>query len=189
VNALFWADARPDPKPVWAWYEVQRELIADEKTRVQAVLRGALQASPLTPPLNTRYLGRPGEELDEFFGEQRRRLDMIVMFELLATTEGVLRIDFQERVDRREKDPVSRRFRELAKKHPDKIQFEEHILETWKEIDPRTKNAVGSFKGVLGIRHWLAHGRHWKLKLGRPYGPNDIFDIATELLNAVGAAR
>jgi hypothetical protein len=131
----------------------------------------------------------PSEELDEFFVEQRRRLDMIVMFELLATTEGVLRIDFQERVDRPEKDPVSRRFGELAKKHGHKIQLDGHILETWKDLEPRTRNAVGSFKGALRLRHWLAHGRHWTPKLGRSYTPNDIFDVATELLNAVGAAR
>jgi hypothetical protein len=67
---------------------------------------------------------------------------MIVTFELLATTEGVLRIDFQERVDRRENDPVSRRFRELAKKHADKILFEE-LSRNVGRIDPRTKKRSG----------------------------------------------
>ena len=129
------------------------------------------------------------DDLAELFREQRERLDMVVMLELLATAEGALRTDFQGRVDRREKDPVSRRFRELSKKYSYRIQLEEHILDTWKELDPRTKNAVGNFKAALRLRHWLAHGRHWTPRLGRSYRPNDIFDIAMELLNAVGAGN
>lgn len=129
------------------------------------------------------------EDVDELFREQRERLDTIVMFELLATTEGALRIDFQGRVDRREKDPVSRRFRELSKKYDHRIQLEEHILDTWKELDPRAKKAVGNFRAALRLRNWLAHGRYWTPKLGQSYRPNDIFDIALDLLNTIGAAE
>jgi hypothetical protein len=180
---------QPGLGPLWEWYEVQRDLIVDEKMRAQSVLSGALPAALVTPTLAVRYLAMTREDLVEFFTKQAARLDLVIMLELLATAEGALRFDFRDRVVRREKDPISREFRNFAKRHGEKIRFDEHILQVWKGFDKRAKNAVGDFRGALKLRHWLAHGRHWTPKLGRPYTPNDIFDIATELLNAVGAAR
>jgi hypothetical protein len=67
-----------------------------------------------------------------------------------------------------------------------KIRFEEDILDTWREYgsDPEIKHVVSEFKGALNLRHWLAHGRYWKLNLGRVsgYNPVDVFDICRELL-------
>jgi len=47
---------------------------------------------------------------------------------------------------------------------------------------------VSAFRGVLKLRHWLAHGRHWHPKLGRGYTPNDVFDISQALIYAVPLA-
>ena len=36
---------------------------------------------------------------------------------------------------------------------------------------------------MVPLRDWLAHGRHWNPKIGRPiYDVNDVFDIAIEML-------
>jgi hypothetical protein len=48
-------------------------------------------------------------------------------------------------------------------------------------------SAISAFRGVLRMRHWLAHGRHWHPKLGRGYGPSDVFDISRALIEAVVA--
>ena len=186
MNVSISAVGQPDLEPVWRWYEVQRDLIVEESARVQAVFSGAIAAPLLAPPLNARYQGMASDDLDKFFKEQRERLDPIIMLELLATTEGALRVDFHKRVEQRGEDPISREFIKFAQKHGTKIALDRHILETWKERDARTRDAVGSFRGALQLRHWLAHGRYWALD--RYYTPNEIFDIATELLNVVRAA-
>jgi hypothetical protein len=46
---------------------------------------------------------------------------------------------------------------------------------------------VGGFRGTLKLRDWLAHGRHWHPKLGRGYTPEDVLDIARELIDSIPA--
>ncbi len=169
MNASFSAVGQSDLEPVWRWYEVQRDLIVEESTRVQAVFSGAIAAPLLVPPLNARYQGMDSDELDKFFKEQRERLDPIIMLELLATTEGALRVDFHKRVEERGEDLISREFVKFAKERGVRIRLDGDILETWKAIDSRTRNAVRSFRGALRLRHWLAHGRFGAPKLDRYY--------------------
>lgn len=187
MSAVLQAETEPELASVWRWYAVQRDLIADEKTRVRTVLAGAAPV-PLIPPLSARYFAMTREELEIFFAEQRTKLDVVVMLDLLSTAEAALRIDFQSRVKQRRRDAVSRQFRDLAKKHGDRIRLE-HILQTWKKHAPATKTAVGDFKGVLRLRDWLAHGRHWTPKLGRSYTPADVFDNADWLLKSISSVQ
>jgi hypothetical protein len=107
------------------------------------------------------------------------------MFELLATTEAILRIEFKTRVVARKKDSLSRRFRELHKARAEKIRLDEDILVAMKE-EGVSGDAISDFRRALKLRHWLAHGRH--PKLGRGYAPGDVFDISRALLNEIPAA-
>jgi hypothetical protein len=50
--------------------------------------------------------------VEAFFDEQAGYLELLTMFELLATIEAILRIEFKARVRERRKDDLSRRFRE-----------------------------------------------------------------------------
>jgi hypothetical protein len=61
-------------------------------------------------------VGLGSSELDEFFDSQHRELELLSMLALLSTVEAILRLDFEDRVTRRRKDPVSRRFRELRRR-------------------------------------------------------------------------
>ena len=106
------------------------------------------------------------------------------MFELLATSEAILRNDFKARVGARKKDGISRRFRELYKSHGERIRLDEDILTAMKGGGPEEK-AVAAFRGVLKLRHWIAHGRHWRPKLGSGYTPNDVFDICQDLIDSI----
>lgn len=106
------------------------------------------------------------------------------MFELLATTEAILRIDFKARVAARRKDGLSRRFRKLHRERGDKIRLDEDILAAMKEQGVPA-NVVAAIRGTLKLRHWLAHGRHWHPKLGRGYAPGDVFDIAKALIGSI----
>jgi hypothetical protein len=186
MSVTFRAESALSLPSVWRWYDVQRDLIVAENARVHGVIAEDVDKGSLFPPLNPQYFAMTADEASAFFAEQRRRLDLVVALDLLATTEALLRLDFQSRVDRRRKDDVSRRFRELKKKFGKKISLEQHILEALSQCAPPCKGAVGAFKGVLPLRHWLAHGRHYNPKLGRPsYAPREVFDIAHSLLAAI----
>ena len=106
------------------------------------------------------------------------------MFDLLATTEAILRINFKDRVKSRKKDGLSKGFRKRQKTAGDKIRLDEDILTVMKEEGVRA-NVIADFRSVLKLRHWLAHGRHWNPKIGRGYEPGDVFDIAKALIDSI----
>ena len=171
---------------VWGWYDVQRALIGEEKSRVLDALAAGTSLTA------SRYFGATRDELLDDFKYQIAELDRMVMLGMLACTEAALRVDFIERVMNKKKDDVSRAFWDTYKRQGiDKIRFEEDILDSWRDRGQaaRIKSAVGEFKGALNLRNWLAHGRYWKPKLGRAagYDPVDTFDICKDLLQAVGA--
>ena len=103
------------------------------------------------------------------------------MLELLATTEAILRIDFNARVAAKKKDPLSRRFRDVHKERQEKIRLDEDILTEMKEERIR----VSDFRGLLNLRHWLAHGRYWPPRLGRDFTPDSVFDISKALIDSI----
>ena len=109
------------------------------------------------------------------------------MLDLLSATEATLRVDFWNRVHNKEKDELSRRFRDLAKNFEERIALEEQLLDAWVAVSPDTKSPAGDFKGALKLRNWLAHGRYWTPKLARQsYSPGDVFDICERLLRKTG---
>jgi hypothetical protein len=174
---------RPSLSRVWEWYEFQRSLIREEKSR----LFGALARGE--SPSESRYLGKEREELDAEFAFQAAELGALSTLGILACTEAALQVDFKERVSAKRKDGLSRRFRRASKKRGSRIRLEEDILDVWREnSDTRIKRAVQGFKGALNLRHWLAHGRYWEPKLGRAarYDTAVVFEICGELLLAVG---
>ncbi len=120
-------------------------------------------------------------------------LRLLTMLGMLACAEAALRIDFIERVGYRERDDVSRAFRNVSKSRGETIRLEEDILDVWREHgrivgDARIGRAIEDFKGAFNLRHWLAHGRYWKATLGRAagYDPLEVFNISNQLLEAVG---
>ncbi len=161
---------------VWEWYECLRKLSTGKKAKLLSDIE---HNRPATDPT---FVGMTPEEVDEFF----RELDYVTMLDLLAAGEAAIRIDFLNRVYNRGKDSVSKRFREIYQAKGSQAALDEDILETWKELKPGTKQKVGGFNGALNLRHWLAHGRYWTPRLGRDYSPGDIYDIAYDLLVAIG---
>src|SRR5258708_34677092 len=99
------------------------------------------------------------------------------MFALIATAEAILRLDFNRRTAGRLKDPLARRFRLARAARGDKIRLDEDILVNISQAFGM-KLVVGDFRGVLNLRHWLAHGRDWNPKIGRRYTPDDVFEVS-----------
>lgn len=172
----------PDIDSVWLWFEFQIALIGEERAHV-------LRTLPLGSDIvveahrqhESRFIGLTRGEVAEFFDAQRGQLELLTMFELLATAEAILRVEFNARVTARRKDGLSRRFREIHKARRDKIRLDEDILVAMKEEGMPT-NVVAAFRRALRLRNWLAHGRHWDPKLGRGYAPSEVFDIVRALI-------
>jgi hypothetical protein len=115
------------------------------------------------------------EEVNRYFDNSEDELERLVCLDLISATEAFLRIDFNNRVEKKDKSDIGKIFRLLNKKKGNKISLEEEIIESWKVT---TGDIIFSnFLGLLKYRHWLAHGRYWTAKLGREYS----FDIAYEI--------
>jgi len=126
----------------------------------------------LIPP---QFIGLTLKELEKELNERLNELDKNVSLSLLSAIEASLRIDYLNRVYQREKDDLSRVFREIHKKKANKASLEEDILSSWKKYHPECKSIFSDIMGALKYRHWLAHGRYWVPKLGRQY---DFYSIS-----------
>jgi hypothetical protein len=177
----------PDIDSVCRWFEFQAALVREEHEHILRVLApgsdidvGTLRA------YESQFIGLTEREIEQLFDDQRGHLEWLTMFELLATTEAILRIQFKARVAERRKDGLSRRFRAAHKLNAGKIRSDDDILVALREAGVAAR-IVAAFRGTLRLRHWLAHGRHWHPKLGRGYTPGDVLGIARELIDSIPA--
>jgi hypothetical protein len=117
VRLSFDSHDDPDIDSVWIWFEFQIALIGESRASVLRSDRSGGDAfGPALRLSETRFIGFTRGEVEEFFDAHRGQLELLTMFELLDTTEAVLRIDVKARVALRKQDDLSRRFRKLQKK-------------------------------------------------------------------------
>jgi hypothetical protein len=178
---VFDSENEPDLDSVWNWYEFQTELISDA---LIAVLRELPASADLVHGSHTRFsrfVGLTRGEVRNAFDAQRSRLDRVTMFELLATSEAILRIECKTRAVARKKDGLSGNCRRIQRERQDKIRLDEDILAAMEQEGIY----VAAFRGTFKLRHWLAHGRYWSPKLGRGYTPQVVFDISKALILSI----
>jgi hypothetical protein len=184
VRLTFAAHSDPDLAIIWRWFEFQAALIAEERDHLRRLVPLGLSALSSLREHEHQFILQSWSEVDAYLNSQRAELELLAMFELLATAEAILRIDFDRRATMKRKDPLSRRFRQIRAERTERVRLDEDILEALRsEIQPAS--VVSEFRGALRLRHWLAHGRHWHPKMGRGYGPNDVFDISQKLIDAL----
>jgi hypothetical protein len=186
VKYPFEAHDAPDIVLVWEWFQFQNELLAEGHAYILGSRTTVSAVAHRLRPYELRFKSLTPREISEFFFAQTTHLELLTMFAILATTEAILRIEFNSRVDARRKDGLSRRFRKIKKANGDKVRLDEDILGALKEEGVPT-SVVGDFRGVLKLRDWLAHGRHWRPNLGQNYVPGDVFDIAKKLIDHIPA--
>jgi hypothetical protein len=172
----FEAERLQDLDEVFRWYELQLLLLNEEDRRMPQLLLG--------DSIPERYRDQSLGELRDWFASARRHLLYAAMLHLLTTTEALLRLAFEDLSKRQTKPAIFRRFRKIERERGKKIRLEEDILDTWIEVYQETARSIREFKGVVPLRDWLAHGRWWNPKIGRPvYEVGDVFDVASEMLN------
>jgi hypothetical protein len=117
VNLPFEPQGDPDIDSVWTWFEFHIALISQSRSEVlRSIGLGGSRGGEALQPHDGRFVGFTRTEVEEFFETQRGELELLTMFELLATTEAILRIEVKARVTARKKDALSRRFREFARR-------------------------------------------------------------------------
>ena len=185
VTRRFEPHSEPDIDSVWLWFEFQLALVGEARGRILRTFAGG-RSAVVEPPrvYEARLIGMTRVEVEAFFDAQRGQLELLTMFELLASTEAILRIEFRNRIAARKKDGLTRRFREIHKSSSEKVRLDEDILGAM-IAEGAPPNVIAAFRGTLKLRHWLAHGRHWHPKLGRGYAPNDVLDIAKALIASI----
>jgi len=164
---------------IWSWYEDQQEALRKLKNEVLDALRN-LRLAP-----NSKFITYSLDEINEYFEENFEELEHLVSFDLIAATEGRLRSNFFKTVFNKERTDIGRAFREIHRAKGNHISLEEDILEKWKEHDHPHRSAFSDFKGILHYRHWLAHGRYWKLLYGRMYSADETYQIADNIFRII----
>lgn len=175
----------PDLTRVWQWFSFQRDVLIEAHLHVAAVAaRPTLTAEGASGrSYEKQFRGQTPLEVEAFFSTQQAELEFLTIFELTASVEAALRLNFDSRITNRGKDRISRKFRSHL--NPSHVSLDADILEVW-STEANVK--VGEFRGLFNLRHWLAHGRHWRPKIGQAYSAADAYRIATKLLIAVQTA-
>ena len=126
---------------------------------------------------NPYFVGYTHKQLQEELDSRIDELNKSTAFTVLAAIEAHLRVDFLQRCYNKDKDTLSREFRELYNEKGGKVSLSEDILELWKEHVTK-KSVISEIRSALNFRHWLAHGRYWVARLGRTYDFNSVLTLA-----------
>ncbi len=124
-------------------------------------------------------------EIQKELGERIHELSLTSSFSILSALEAMFRIDYLQRNYKRKKDSLSVACRDIYREKQTKASLEDDILEAWKANTEGSHQLISELKGALKYRHWLAHGRYWKPKTGRPlYDYETIYALAGLILNS-----
>ena len=125
---------------------------------------------------------------DEIYKELRERINELSLtssLSLLAALEAVFRIAYLQRNYKRKKDALSVACRTIYKEKQTKASLENDILDAWRANTEGVNQLISDLKGAFKYRHWLAHGRYWKPKMGRPsYDYETIYEVTEIVLNS-----
>lgn len=159
--------------------------IAEHHSDLADALRDYYGFSGAGLAFNKKFIGYTRQELVEEFKKRIEELEKTSSLSLLSSLEASLIIDYLSRCYGKKKDPLSRDLRVLHKSKAQRASLEQDILTIWKkhhlDFHPLISELIGAFK----YRHWLAHGRYWKPKLGRKYDYQYTYSLAIQLYGSL----
>jgi hypothetical protein len=199
---LFDDPASLEPDDVLAWFNLCSAGLAREEKEAHRLLGAEIDAAQLTQLFSAFGIGASGEEIGEYFMACRRELELSAVFTLTASAEARIRLDAGLRIEANKDDLAQRlsRLRSAVRTDWRIPLYEEGIVEAWKtyigslsdlqKLDrARLLTAIGRFRNLLDLRHWVAHGRYWELQRGvEKFPPVDAADMVSELYEALRRA-
>jgi hypothetical protein len=103
---------------------------------------------------------------------------------LLASMEAAFRLDYAIRCEKKDKAEISKNFKLLFDVYEYRLSLEDNIFEEWKKSNLIKPSLIGDLKDAFKYRHWLAHGRYWTLKAGKPkYDFYELYKLAEKIIN------
>ena len=91
-----------------------------------------LYFGPSASTFGVRFFGDSIEEVNATLEQRLAEVDMASALTVLSALEAVFRIDYLQRCYRRERDPLSRAFRDLHKQKQTRVRLETEIFDIWK---------------------------------------------------------
>jgi len=136
------------------------------------------------PEYLSSFVGYTPREILEELQYQISEVERDACLNLLAAIEALFRLDYAIRCEEKDKAKISRRFRELFSEYQYRLPLETGLFEEWKNLTSVKSSVISYLKGAFKYRHWLAHGRYWTLKAGKPkYDFYDLYILALEVNN------
>lgn len=127
------------------------------------------------------FLGLTDEEIVASLAAAREELEWSGTLAVIASIEGVFRVDMAERLRLgRRRSPLNRALRDLYRKKLDRVPFDD-ILDAWKAVGAAPSGLIGRLKQIYTHRHWLAHGRYWTDKSGVAPDPIEALHVYLEV--------
>ncbi|WP_395142894.1 hypothetical protein [Armatimonas sp.] len=128
-----------------------------------------------------RFTGYSEEEVSEELKIRLEENESSSVLTIMSGLEASFRIDYLQRCYKKEKDGLSREFRDMYKQYESSIRLEDGILSAWKNQMLVDHILIGNIRGAFKYRHWLAHGRYWTPKLGQKYDYDSVYLLAEEV--------
>jgi hypothetical protein len=138
---------------------------------------------PSGPDYVNRFATEGEADVLARYAERLREVELSYSLTALASVEASFMVDYVIRCELKKKDAVSRALRPIYRRKSGRAIFIDDVLKTWNKhavIPPRLLNDIIR---AFELRNWLAHGRWWVLKIGKPtYDFISLYDLAAQVL-------
>jgi hypothetical protein len=145
-----------------------------------------LYFSPDNPNYLVIFANEKETVIRETYQARLMEVDLSLSLTLLASVEAYFMVDYVLRCKHRRKDSVSQALRAIYRRKKERaVLVEDILLKAWNKnatVPPRLLNEIIR---AFELRHWLAHGRWWVLRIGKP--PLDfiaVYNLAQQILAA-----
>lgn len=164
------------------WYETQYQAISFLYVYVKNNIYDNLGDKTF---IDQKFFSMNEDEILEYFDFLRNELNTMVSFNIIASIEAMVRMDFMNRaISRKMKDSLSKDLRKISKSKGARISLIEDIINTTLVHNRKIKIEIDRFKELYKFRHWLAHGRYWEMAVNNSFTINEVFSITQDFLNS-----
>ena len=137
----------------------------------------------------TRFLGKSEKEVREEVLWVKKELSHLCSMCVMAYLESLFRIDSFVRVKHKCKGNITAEIKKLLKGKSSipLVRFED-ILDVWKAENMDKAELFREIKSHFMFRHWIAHGRYWKLddNIDTHFDFIDVFMLAQQVESQLG---
>jgi len=121
------------------------------------------------------------EEMSQEKRKKLRELEINTIFMLLSSVEAWIRVDYEFRVRKKQRDDLSRELRDIDKNTDKTYKISvEKLCDIYKKYT--TGDMFSELKSAFKLRHWIAHGRYWTLKI-KKYDFDEVYQLADVIYN------